>query len=81
MRFTDPEVIINARQFVRSASPERPLPGSLTVNGRDLVTEAVAHDGRVRRTTVNNNSVEKQIIKGSMSRVVTQGGSLKGSII
>lgn len=78
--FIDPAVL-TARQRVRSVSPERPMPGSLTANGRDLVTESVAHDGRVRRITVNNNSVEKQIIKGSLSRVVTQGASLKGGLV
>ncbi|KAF9224350.1 alpha/beta-hydrolase, partial [Gyrodon lividus] len=66
-----------AQQKFRSRSPERPVAGSLTANGTDLVTEAVAQDGRMRRTTHNTSSVEKQVIKGSMSKVVTQSAALK----
>jgi hypothetical protein len=77
--FTDPEVLIAARQNIRPSSPVRPLDGSLTANGIDLVTEAVRQDGRMRRTTVNSTSVEKHILKGSMSKVVTQTTSLKGT--
>lgn len=77
--FTDTEVLIAAQQELRSASPERPLEGSLTANGLDLVTDAVAQDGRMRRTVVTTNSVEKQILKGSMSKVVTQSASHKGT--
>ncbi|KAG8218315.1 alpha/beta-hydrolase [Butyriboletus roseoflavus] len=75
----DTEVLIAAQQNVRPPSPERPLDGSLTANGLDLVTDAVAQDGRMRRTTVNTSSVEKQVIKGSMSKVVTQSTTLKGT--
>jgi len=75
----DPEVLIAARQNIRPSSPVRPLDGSLTANGIDLVTEAVRQDGRMRRTTVNSTSVEKHILKGSMSKVVTQTTSLKGT--
>ncbi|KAH0839594.1 alpha/beta-hydrolase [Lanmaoa asiatica] len=75
----DTEMLIAAQRNVRPPSPERPLDGSLTANGLDLVTEAVMQDGRMRRTTVNTNSVEKQVIKGSMSKVVTQSASLKGN--
>lgn len=77
--FTDSEVLIAAQHNVRPPSPERPLDGSLTANGLDLVTDAVMHDGRMRRTTVNTSSVEKQVLKGSMSKVVTQSASLKGT--
>ncbi|KAG9317138.1 alpha/beta-hydrolase [Chiua virens] len=81
----DPEVLIAARQYVRPASPELPpkLDAQSTANGLaaglDLVTEAVAQDGRVRRTTVNDSTVERQIIKGSMLKVVTQS-SYKGPV-
>ena len=77
--FTDPEVLIAARQNIRSPSPVRPLDGSLTANGIDLVTETVRQDARVRRTTVNSTSVEKQILKGAMSKVATQTASLKST--
>ena len=38
--------------------------------------EPVRQDGRTRKTT---NSVEKQTLKGSMSKIVTQTTSLKGT--
>jgi hypothetical protein len=73
----DVDELLAAQQKFRSKSPERPVAGSLTANGTDLVTEAVAQDGRMRRTTLNTSSVEKQVMKGSMSKVVTQSAALK----
>ncbi|KIL00458.1 hypothetical protein PAXRUDRAFT_129813 [Paxillus rubicundulus Ve08.2h10] len=73
----DTDELLAAQRKFRSGSPERPVAGALTANGTDLVTEAVAQDGRMRRTTYNISSVEKQVIKGSMSKVVTQSAALK----
>ncbi|KAG0698846.1 Alpha/Beta hydrolase protein, partial [Suillus ampliporus] len=63
-----------------SNSPERPVAGSLTTNKDSLVTDEVAQDGRMRRTTYNASSVDKHVIKGTMQKVVTSAHLPKGII-
>lgn len=65
------------------SSPERPVAGSLTANKESLVTDEVAQDGRMRRTTYNANasSVDKHVIRGTMQKVVTQSAQLPKGII
>ncbi|KAG1780413.1 hypothetical protein EV702DRAFT_964801 [Suillus placidus] len=62
-------------------SPERPVAGSLTANKESLVTDEVAQDGRMRRTTYNSSSVDKHVIRGTMQKVVTQSAQLPKGII
>ncbi|KAG2159059.1 alpha/beta-hydrolase [Suillus bovinus] len=62
-------------------SPERPVAGSLTANKESLVTDEVAQDGRMRRTTYNASSVDKHVIKGTMQKVITQSTQLPRGII
>lgn len=62
-------------------SPERPVAGSLTANKESLVTDEVAQDGRMRRTTYNASSVDKHVIRGTMQKVVTQSGQLPKGLI
>ncbi|KIO03144.1 hypothetical protein M404DRAFT_27427 [Pisolithus tinctorius Marx 270] len=73
----DSAALLVAQKNYKSQSPERPIAGQLTANGNDLVTEDIAQDGRMRRTTFNTNSVEKQVVKGSMTKVVTQSAGVK----
>jgi hypothetical protein len=63
------------------SSPERPVAGSLTANKESLVTDEVAQDGRMRRTTYNASSVDKHVIRGTMQKVVTQSAQLPKGII
>ncbi|KIJ70401.1 hypothetical protein HYDPIDRAFT_164452 [Hydnomerulius pinastri MD-312] len=73
----DTEDLLAAQKKFKSRSPERAVSGSLTANGTDLVTEDIAQDGRMRRAAFNTSSVDKQVIRGSMSKVVTQSIALK----
>ncbi|KAH7888088.1 alpha/beta-hydrolase [Phlebopus sp. FC_14] len=68
------------RRLNTERSPERVLSGSLTANGTDLVTEDIAQDGRMRRTTFNTSSVDKQVIKGSMAKVVMKSAPSRLSV-
>jgi pimeloyl-ACP methyl ester carboxylesterase len=63
------------------SSPERPVAGSLTANKESLVTDEVAQDGRMRRTTYNASSVDKHVIRGTMQKVVTQSAQLPRGVI
>lgn len=45
------------------------------------VTSDVAQDGRMRRTTFNSNSVDKVVIKGSMSKVVASPTHIQRALL
>ncbi|KAG6378381.1 hypothetical protein JVT61DRAFT_12636 [Boletus reticuloceps] len=77
--FTDPEILlISAQHNMRPSSPERSLDATSIANGVELVTEtATRPEHRTWRTTMNSNSVEKQI-KG-ISKVVAQSASFMGT--
>lgn len=77
MSHIDTASLLMAQKNYRSQSPELPIAGQLTANGNDLVTEDIAQDGRMRRTTFNTSAVEKQVVKGSMTKVVTQSAGVK----
>lgn len=74
----DTAELLKLKKEYRSRSPERAaVSGQLTANGNDCVTEDIAQDGRMRRTTFNTSTVEKQVVKGSLTKVVTQSSGLK----
>lgn len=73
--------VLQTQKNSKSQSPERAVSGQLTANGNDCVTEDIAQDGRMRRTTFNTSSVEKQVVKGSINKVVTQSAGLKVSTL
>lgn len=75
--WTDTVEVLQTQKNHKSKSPERAVSGQLTANGNDCVTEDIAQDGRMRRTTFNTSSVEKQVVKGSINKVVTQSAGLK----
>ncbi|OJA07769.1 hypothetical protein AZE42_02984 [Rhizopogon vesiculosus] len=60
----------------KAQTPELPKAGSLTADKESLVTDEVAQDGRMRRTTFNASSVDKLVVKGTMQKVVTQSSHL-----
>ncbi|KAH7930046.1 alpha/beta-hydrolase [Leucogyrophana mollusca] len=71
--------LVSAQRKYKSQSPER---ASSAVNLSDLVTNEVAQDGRMRRTTFSPSSVDKLVIRGSMSKVVaSQGVSLSKIVL
>lgn len=77
MSQVDNAEVLQTQKSQRSQSPERAVSGQLTANGNECVTEDIAQDGRMRRTTFNTSSVEKQVVKGSINKVVTQSAGLK----
>ncbi|KIM67721.1 hypothetical protein SCLCIDRAFT_20755 [Scleroderma citrinum Foug A] len=81
MSQVDTVEVLQTQKNSKSQSPERAVSGQLTANGNDCVTEDIAQDGRMRRTTFNTSSVEKQVVKGSINKVVTQSAGLKVSTL
>jgi hypothetical protein len=51
-----------------SHMPRSQLPSS------EPISKEIAEDGRLRRMTLNVNSVDKQVIKGTMSKIASSTG-------
>ncbi|KAG6331258.1 hypothetical protein ID866_7833 [Astraeus odoratus] len=76
---SDTAELLKARRIYRSQTPEPVIPVMPSADGNEPITEDMAQDGRMRRTMVASNTVEKQVVKGSMNKLVNQSASMKSN--
>ncbi|KAH7916146.1 alpha/beta-hydrolase [Hygrophoropsis aurantiaca] len=74
--YVDSEIAAAQKKYKRR-SPER----GPSVNTSDLVTNEVAQDGRMRRTTFSPSSVDKLVVRGSITKVVASQGVALSKVV